>query len=83
VLDGGAGRGLVAIDPRPCVGDAAFDAVDWVFWAEDDPRLWKPRSRELAAALAVDPDRLWAWCGALAAVFAAAEIARDGPSARA
>jgi len=60
VLDGGVGRGLVAIDPRPCVGDAAFDAVDWVFRATDDPRLWKPRSRELASALAQDADRLWA-----------------------
>ncbi|OUC96640.1 hypothetical protein CA984_14275 [Streptosporangium minutum] len=29
VLDGGP-RGLVVIDPRPCVGDPAFDAVDWV-----------------------------------------------------
>jgi streptomycin 6-kinase len=33
VLYGGAARGLVAIDPRPCVGEAAVDAVDWVFWA--------------------------------------------------
>ena len=30
VLDGGVNRGLVAIDPRPCVGDPAFDAVDGV-----------------------------------------------------
>jgi streptomycin 6-kinase len=28
ILDRGAGRGLVAIDPAPCVGNAAFDAVD-------------------------------------------------------
>ncbi|MGZ8761136.1 MAG: aminoglycoside phosphotransferase family protein [Aeromicrobium sp.] len=26
ILDGGAERGLVAIDPAPCLGDAAFDA---------------------------------------------------------
>jgi len=64
-------------------GDAAFDAVDWVFWATDDPRLWKPRSRELASALAPDADRLWAWCAAFAAVLAASEIARGGLSARA
>lgn len=24
------GRGAVAIDPRPCLGDPAFDAVDWI-----------------------------------------------------
>jgi streptomycin 6-kinase len=28
ILDGGVRRGLVAIDPAPCLGDAAFDAVD-------------------------------------------------------
>ena len=76
MLDGGAGRGLVAIDPRPCVGDAAFDAVDWVFWAMDDPRAWEPRSRELATRLAVDHERLWAWCAAFAALLAAARAAR-------
>src|SRR5207249_473468 len=31
ILDGGDQRGLVAIDPAPCLGDAAFDAVDLVF----------------------------------------------------
>jgi streptomycin 6-kinase len=76
VLDGGAVRGLVAIDPRPCVGDAAFDAMDWVFWAVDDPRVWEPRSRELAAALGVDHERLWAWCAAFAAMLAAGKAAR-------
>jgi streptomycin 6-kinase len=30
ILDGGAGRGLVAIDPAPCLGDAAFEAVDLI-----------------------------------------------------
>jgi streptomycin 6-kinase len=72
VLDGGTGRGLVAIDPRPCVGDAAFDAVDWVFWAVDDPNAWKPRSRDLALALGLDHERLWDWCAAVAAMLAAA-----------
>src|SRR5262245_3763363 len=28
ILDGGVERGLVAIDPAPCLGDPAFDAVD-------------------------------------------------------
>ena len=76
VLDGGAVRGLVAIDPRPCVGDAAVDAVDWVFWAVDDPGAWEPRSRDLAAALGLDHERLWAWCAAFAAMLAASRAAR-------
>lgn len=82
VLDGGAGRGLVAIDPRPCVGDAAVDAVDWVFWTADDPGTWKPRSRDLAVALDLDQERLWAWCAAFAAMLAAAEAARGAGTER-
>jgi streptomycin 6-kinase len=82
VLDGGEGRGLVAIDPRACVGDAPFDAVDWVFWAEDDPRAWEPRCRALALALGLDHERLWAWCAALAAMLAAAEAARGASAER-
>jgi streptomycin 6-kinase len=76
VLDGGAVRGLVAIDPRPCVGDAAVDAVDWVFWAVDDPGAWEPRSRDLAVALGLDHKRLWAWCAAFAAMLAASRAAQ-------
>jgi streptomycin 6-kinase len=82
VLDGGPSRGLVAIDPRPCVGEAAVDAVDWVFWAVDDPHAWEPRSRDLALALGVDPERLWAWCAAFAAMTAASEAARGAPAER-
>jgi streptomycin 6-kinase len=76
VLDGGAVRGLVAIDPRPCIGDAAVDAVDWVFWGADDPRAWEPRSRDLAAGLRLDHERLWAWSAAFAAMLATAQAAR-------
>jgi streptomycin 6-kinase len=76
VLDGGPLRGLVAIDPRPCVGDAAVDAVDWVFWAADDPGAWEQRGRHLAAALGLDHERLWAWCTAFAAMLATANAAR-------
>ena len=32
ILDGGTERRLVAIDPAPCLGDAAFDAVDLILW---------------------------------------------------
>jgi streptomycin 6-kinase len=80
VLDGGPGRGLVAIDPRPCVGEAAVDAIDWVFWAVDDPRAWEPRSRELALLLGIEHERLWAWCAAFAAMLAASRAARGAPA---
>jgi streptomycin 6-kinase len=82
VLDGGPERGLVAIDPRPCVGDAAVDAVDWVFWPVDDPCSWEPRSRALAPAVGVDHERLWAWCAAFAAMLAASEAAHGATTER-
>jgi streptomycin 6-kinase len=76
VLDGGAARGLVAIDPRRCVGGAAFDTVDWVFWRVDEPSGWQPRSSALARTLGADPERVWAWCAAVAALLAASRAAR-------
>jgi streptomycin 6-kinase len=76
VLDGGPERGLVAIDPRPCVGDPVIDAVDWVFHGAPDPSAWEPRSASLAAALGCDPERLWRWCVAFAPMLAAAGAAR-------
>jgi streptomycin 6-kinase len=80
VLDGGANRGLVAIDPRPCVGDPAFDAIDWVFWLTDDRRCWESRARDLAAALRVDHQRVLGWCSAFAALLAAVKAARGEPA---
>jgi streptomycin 6-kinase len=76
VLDGGVNRGLVAIDPRPCVGDPAFDTVDWVFWLTDDPQCWESRARDLAAALSVEYQRVLDWCAAFAAMLAAGKAAR-------
>jgi streptomycin 6-kinase len=77
VLNGGAGRGLVAIDPRPCIGDGAFDAADWVFWTAEAPADWEHTSRKLATALGYEPERLWAWCRAFAAGLASARAARS------
>jgi hypothetical protein len=57
-------------------GDAAVDVVDWVFWAVDDPGAWEPRSRDLAVALGLDHERLWAWCAAFAAMLAASRAAQ-------
>lgn len=70
ILDGGAQRGLVAIDPAPCVGDPAFDAVDLVFWRADDTETVETRSGELAVLIGAPPDRLLAWCTAFAPMVA-------------
>ncbi|PXY19329.1 aminoglycoside phosphotransferase family protein [Prauserella muralis] len=78
VLDGGPERGLVAIDPRPCLGDPASDAIDWVFTGPAS--AWRERARDLAARLDADPGRLWRWCTAFAA---AAALGADGERARA
>ncbi|MEU3274592.1 aminoglycoside phosphotransferase family protein [Saccharomonospora sp. NPDC006951] len=64
-------RGLIAIDPRPCSGDPAVDAVDWVFLSATSARAWRPRCSELASALDLGEDRLWAWCAAFAPLLAA------------
>lgn len=77
VLDGGAARGLVAIDPRPCRGDPLFDAVDLVLHGVTSAAAARERATVLAAATGDDPDRLAAWCAALAALDAAALAARD------
>lgn len=62
VLDGGE-RGLVAIDPRACVGDAASDAVDFAYLGPD----LEARIEWLSAV--VDGDRLAAWCRVYAAFY--------------
>jgi streptomycin 6-kinase len=70
VLDGGAERGLVAIDPAPCLGDAEFDAVDLLLWQADDLATVEARAEQLAAATAYDERRLLAWCSAFAGMSA-------------
>lgn len=77
ILDGGAERGLVAIDPAPCLGDAAFDAVDLILWQADDLSTIHERCERLAAAAGLDADRLAGWCAAFAAM-SALELASQG-----
>jgi streptomycin 6-kinase len=78
VLDGGATRGLVAIDPRACAGDPAFDAIDWILWQADGLELVERRIAALAPAAGVECDRLHAWCAAFAAIVAVS-LARQPP----
>jgi streptomycin 6-kinase len=71
ILDGGSQRGLVAIDPAPCVGDdLAFDAVDLLLWRATDVDMITSRARQLAGAIDTTPDHLLEWCVAFAAMTA-------------
>lgn len=77
VLDGGASRGLVAIDPRACVGDPCFDAVDYLLdGAGRDGAA--TRCAALAAASGLDESRLLEWCRAVAPVVAITYLRRPG-----
>jgi streptomycin 6-kinase len=73
VLDGGPERGLIAIDPRACVGDPCFDVVDYVLDAAGREGIAE-RAKRVAEAASLDPDRLHEWCRALAPVNAIAYL---------
>jgi streptomycin 6-kinase len=79
VLDGGAGR-LVAVDPAPCLGEPAFDAVDLILWHAADVPAVEARAGRLGAAAGVDPERILSWCAAFAAMIAL-ELASQGNGA--
>jgi streptomycin 6-kinase len=70
ILDGDQ-RGLVAIDPAPCLGaDLAFDAIDLLLWQADDVDMIGARAEVLASAIDVDATRLLDWCSAFAGMTA-------------
>jgi len=77
VLDGGAARGLVAIDPRVCAGDPCFDAVDYLLDGAGRDGV-ETRCAALASASGLDADRLYAWCRAVAAILAILRLGRPG-----
>ncbi|MGH3899959.1 MAG: aminoglycoside phosphotransferase family protein, partial [Pseudonocardiaceae bacterium] len=75
VLDGGRVRGLVAIDPRPCLGDPNFDGIDWVHAGLDDVGQVPGRARMLAERVPqFDVERLVEWGRATAAMPAVAHL---------
>ena len=80
VLDGGTGRGLVAIDPAPCMGDPAFDAIDLLFWRATDAGTITARAQQLAPAIQADANRLIEWCTAFAGMVALEIAERPGGS---
>ncbi|MEE2054580.1 aminoglycoside phosphotransferase family protein [Nocardiopsis tropica] len=75
VIDGG-GRGLVALDPRACLGDGAVDAVDWALWRTTGVAEVERRVGVLSEAMGVDADRLFEWVRAFAPCRAVAEANR-------
>ncbi|MBV9795195.1 MAG: phosphotransferase [Actinobacteria bacterium] len=76
ILVAGSPCRLVAIDPRPSVGDPTFDAVDWVLAPRARDQL-EPRVAELGRLIpGLDPDRLWAWCQASAVIIAVQHLYR-------
>jgi|HubBroStandDraft_3_1064219.scaffolds.fasta_scaffold18296_3 streptomycin 6-kinase len=69
VLDGGPGRGLVAIDPRPCRGDRTVDAIDWAVGRTTSLAGLRERIERLGALLPdLNGDRLEQWCQATAVI---------------
>ncbi|ANN21954.1 aminoglycoside phosphotransferase [Amycolatopsis orientalis] len=78
VLDGGPSRGLVAIDPKACVGDPCFDAVDYVVGGAGHEGV-EARCQVVAAACGLDGDRLFAWSRVIAPMFVIAHLTYGGP----
>jgi streptomycin 6-kinase len=77
VLDAGPGRGAVAIDPRPGLGDPSLDAIDFVFV----PMSGGGTIDDGIAALAphvtdFDAERVRAWCVAMAPLVALPSLRR-------
>jgi streptomycin 6-kinase len=76
VLDGGDHRGLVAVNPRACVGDSAFDLIDWVLADAGDEHRMRQRAEWLAGEVGADPTSLWRWCACTAVLVIVSQLAR-------
>jgi streptomycin 6-kinase len=79
-LDAGPSRGLVAIDPKACVGDPCFDAVHYVVAGAGHEGV-EARCELAAAACGLDGDRLYAWSRVVAPVKAIDHLTHNGPAA--
>jgi streptomycin 6-kinase len=58
-------RGLVAIDPLPCIGEAAYDPAYWLAFAVEEERR-DVYAAELAARLGLDAVRVRMWADVIA-----------------
>jgi streptomycin 6-kinase len=82
ILRGGPTQGLVAIDPRPAVGDLAFDAIDWTLDRATSIDEIRERMERLCQRVpGLDRGRLWSWCQATAAALAILRLRRRPPDA--
>ncbi|WDN57589.1 aminoglycoside phosphotransferase family protein (plasmid) [Streptomyces clavuligerus] len=71
----GPGQHMVAIDPRPALGDPDFDAVDWVMAGVEEFAELERRAEELAALVpGQTAARVLAWCRAVAVMDAASRL---------
>jgi streptomycin 6-kinase len=82
ILIGGEERGLVAIDPAPCIGDPAFDVVDLVLWRAADVATVERRAEQLAVVMDVDASVIFSWCVAFAGMNALELAAGEGAPAK-
>ena len=69
-------RGLVAIDPRACIGDPAFDLIDWVLAGENDANAIARRAGWLSRKVGVDPNSLLQWSECTAVLVAIGKLFR-------
>jgi streptomycin 6-kinase len=77
VLDAGPGRGAVAIDPRPGLGDPSLDAIDWMFVPVAKGGTIDDGLAALAPHVAgFDAERVRAWCVAMAPLVALSPLRR-------
>ncbi|MET0236945.1 MAG: aminoglycoside phosphotransferase family protein [Kibdelosporangium sp.] len=77
-LDGGPSRGLIAIDPKACIGDPCFDAVDYVVAGAGHEGV-ETRCQRVATACGLDGDRLYAWSRVIAPMAVIGHLTYDGP----
>ncbi|MCE0765377.1 aminoglycoside phosphotransferase family protein [Pseudonocardia kujensis] len=80
----GRGGSVVAIDPRACLGDSHFDAIDWVLRGEAPTRAGVLRAAEELAQLVpcFDAERITAWVVALAPVLAISQAGAGSDAAQ-
>jgi streptomycin 6-kinase len=80
VLTAGPARGLVVIDPRPCLGDRTFDVIDWALARATTPAEVTERIQRLCTFIPdLDGDRLRRWCQATAVIIAVQHLYRRPP----
>jgi streptomycin 6-kinase len=80
VLTAGPVRGLVVIDPRPCLGDRTFDAIDWALARVTTAAGLAERIGRLCALIPdLDDERLRRWCQAIAVIIAFQHLYRRPP----